>query len=103
MCCETCESQFVDEHVVGTADLQDSQSRRQKACFHKKEVPALFFLFFVRTVFAVLRVLFLKEKYLLKIMEALHLTEALMVRMIWLLIKKYVLNINLQGIILLLH
>ena len=40
LCCEMCESQFVDEHVVGAVDLQDSQSRRQKACLHKTEVSA---------------------------------------------------------------
>ena len=40
LCCGMCESQFVDEHVVGTVDMQDSQSRRQRACVDTTEVSA---------------------------------------------------------------
>ena len=40
LCCGMCESQLVDEQFVGTVDLQSGQSRRQRACLHKEEVPA---------------------------------------------------------------
>ena len=35
-----CKFQFVDKHVVGTEDVQSSQSTRQKTCLCKEKVPA---------------------------------------------------------------